>query len=91
MVCLHIFPGLILREMLDGCDAGKMMRRDIRRYGRLVVISGDRGSVGCSSLAESCRHLWCGVLKLEGTNYLYLSKLLLVVRSESFSQRESYK
>lgn len=61
----------------------------MRRYGGLVVISGGRGSVGCSCVAESCCRVRCGALKLEGTGYLYLSSLLLFVRSESFSERES--
>ena len=69
----------------------KWLRRDMRRYGGLVVISGGCEGVGCSCLAESCCRLWCGALKLEGTGYLYLISLLLFVSSESFSDRESYK
>ena len=67
------------------------MRRDMQGYGELVVISGDFVSVGCSCLVESGCRLWCGALKLEDTGYLYLSSLLLFVRSESLSERESYK
>lgn len=43
--------------------------RDMSMCGRLAVISGGRGSMGCSCLAEPCLRLGCGALKLEGTGY----------------------